>query len=265
MGDWSSVRNRTGQCGPLLSPVIGTLKLVSGDGSSVGTVMSLQCPSRHRPVSGARMSCVWSSNDTHWSGGTPECRPLSRFEDEGFRLALLMSFVSATIILLMSIMFITSCLVKHVKREERRKMERARKSGASEYWHQMDVEQEELQRESIHNQKTTNNNNNNNYNYTQHTATGRAADSQIYSCGDLRSPCRCLHQGKPYPQIIHPAQFSLILSPATDHLMNTHTAAVETHCDGAVLTAGDTHFCRPLLQDPVWSGQHRFNPPVHII
>ncbi|XP_067269028.1 sushi domain-containing protein 3 isoform X2 [Pseudorasbora parva] len=248
MGDWSSVRNRTGQCAPLQSPVIGTLKLVSGDGSSVGSVMSLQCPSRHRPVGGAQMACVdgvWSSDDAHWSGGTPECKPLSRLEDPGFRLALLMSFISVTIILLMSIAFITSCLVKHVKREERR---RARKSGASKFWHQMDVELEELQK------TTNNNNNNNNNNYTQHTA-----DRQIYSCGDLRSPCRCLHQEKPYPQIIHPAQISLILSPATDHLMNTHTSAVDAHTG-----SGHTHFCRPL-QDPVWTGQHRFNPPVHII
>ncbi len=43
-----------GQCAPLLSPVVGTLKLVSGDGTSVGSVMSLQCPSRHRAVSGTQ-------------------------------------------------------------------------------------------------------------------------------------------------------------------------------------------------------------------
>uniref|UniRef100_A0A673J6U8 Sushi domain-containing protein n=1 Tax=Sinocyclocheilus rhinocerous TaxID=307959 RepID=A0A673J6U8_9TELE len=107
-----------GQCAPLLSPAVGTLKLVSGDGTSMGSVMSLQCPSRHRAVGGSQMSCVWSSNKTHWSGGTPECKPLSRFEDDGFRLALLVSFSSLAIILVMSIIFITFCLVRHVKREE---------------------------------------------------------------------------------------------------------------------------------------------------
>ncbi|XP_026126285.1 sushi domain-containing protein 3-like isoform X3 [Carassius auratus] len=124
MGDWGSVHNQTGQCAPLLSPAVGTLKLVSGDGTSVGSVMSLQCPSRHRAVSGGQMTCVWGSDETHWSGGTPECKPLSRFEDNGFRLALLVSFISSAIILFMCIFFITSCLVRHVKREERRKMER---------------------------------------------------------------------------------------------------------------------------------------------
>ncbi len=64
----------TDRCAPPLSPVLGTLKLVSGDGTSVGSVMSLQCPSRHRAVSGGQMACVWSSNNTHWSGGTPECK-----------------------------------------------------------------------------------------------------------------------------------------------------------------------------------------------
>lgn len=230
----SGMGDRTGQCSPLLSPVIGTLRLVSGDGTSVGSVMSLQCPNTHRAVSGAQLSCVWSRNDTRWSGGTPQCKPLSRLEDEGFRLALLMSFISATIILVMSIIFITSCLVKHVKREERRKMERARKNGTPEV---------DLQREALHNQKTTNNNNNNNNgNYTQLTATSRTTDNQIYT------PCRCVHEGKPYPQIIHPSQISVILNPPTDRLMDTHTAA------------GNTHFCRPLLQEPVWTGQHTHVP-----
>lgn len=62
---------------------------------------------------------------------------------------------------------------------------------------------------------------------------------------------RCVHEGKPYPQIIHPSQISLILNPPTERLMNTHTGA------------GHTHFCGPLLQEPVWTGQHLFNTPLH--
>ncbi|KAG1949085.1 sushi domain-containing protein 3 isoform X2 [Pimephales promelas] len=230
----SGMGDRTGQCSPLPAPLIGTLKLVSGDGTSVGSVMSLQCPNTHHAGSGAQVSCVWSRNDTHWSGETPQCKPLSRLEDDSFRLAVLVSFISATIILLMSIIFITSCLVKHVRREERRKMERARKNGASEV---------DLQREPIHNQKNTNNNNNNN-NYTQLTTTDTTTDKQIYT------PCRCVDEGKPYPQIIHlkMCQISVILSPPADRLLNTHTGA------------GHTHFCQPLLQEPVWTRPHT---PAH--
>ncbi|KAI2661213.1 Sushi domain-containing protein 3 [Labeo rohita] len=262
MGDQSGVHNQTGQCVPLQTPVVGTLKLVSGNGTSVGTVMSLQCPSRHRVVSGSQMSCVWSSNKTHWSGGTPECKPLSRFDDAGFRLALLMSFISSAIILVMSIIFITSCLVRHVKREERRKMERARKTGASEFWQQIDVEGVEMQREGLHSQKSTNSNKNNNNNNNNSSGERRQhTDKHIYSYADLHTPCRCLQQGKPCPQSIHPSQFSLILAPPTDYLINTHMGPVDTRhafplpCD----SAGDRHFCR-TLQDPLWNAQHLFSP-----
>lgn len=67
---------------------------------------------------------------------------------------------------------------------------RARKNGASEFWQPVDVDVErvELQREALHNHKTTNNNNNNNY--TQHTDTHRTTDNQIYTGGDPRTPCR---------------------------------------------------------------------------
>ncbi|KAK2899107.1 hypothetical protein QQF64_031430 [Cirrhinus molitorella] len=248
MGDYNSGINETGQCVPLPPPVVGTLKLVSGDGTSVGTVLSLQCPSRHRVVSGSQMSCEWSSNKTHWSGGTPQCKPFSRLEDDGFRLALFISFISLAIIFVMSIIFITSCLVRYVKQEERRKMERARKTGASEFWQQIDVEGVELQREVLHSQKTTNSNNNNNNNTSaerQHT------DKHIYSHADLHTPCRCLQH----------SQFSLILTPATDYLINTHMGPIDTHCVFPLPrdSAGDRHFCR-TLQDPVWNGQNLFSP-----
>ncbi|XP_026126510.1 sushi domain-containing protein 3 [Carassius auratus] len=240
MGDWSSVHNRTGQCAPLLSPAVGTLKLVSGDGTSVGSVMSLQCPSRHRAVSGGQMSCVWSINQTHWSGGTPECKPLSRFEDDGFRLAVLASFISLAIILIMCIIFITSCLVRHVKREERRKMERARKAGAAEFWPQIGVEGVEVQREVLHSQKTTNHNNNNNNSggergHTDHTV------------------CRCLDQEKPCPPSAHPSQVSVILSPPSDYLIHTLMGPVEARD-----AAGDRQ-----VHDTLWNSPRP--PPVHMM
>ncbi|XP_026126282.1 sushi domain-containing protein 3-like isoform X1 [Carassius auratus] len=245
MGDWGSVHNQTGQCAPLLSPAVGTLKLVSGDGTSVGSVMSLQCPSRHRAVSGGQMTCVWGSDETHWSGGTPECKPLSRFEDNGFRLALLVSFISSAIILFMCIFFITSCLVRHVKREERRKMERERKNGA--FCQQMDGV--ELQREGLHNQKT-NNNNNNTGGERQHT------DKLFYSHGDLHTHCRCLQEGRPCPLNIHPSPFSLVFTPPTEYLINTHIGPADTRC---VFPLPHRHFCRPL-RDPLWTGQHHLTP-----
>ncbi|XP_059360398.1 sushi domain-containing protein 3 [Carassius carassius] len=274
MGDWSSVHNQTGQCAPLLSPAVGTLKLVSGDGTSVGSVMSLQCPSRHRTVSGGQMSCVWSSNQTHWSGGTPECKPLSRFEDDGFRLAVLASFISLAIILVMCIIFITSCLVRHVKREERRKLERARKTGTSEFWPQIGVEGVEVQREVLHSQKTTNHHNNNNNNNNNNSGGERGhTDKHICSHGDLHTACRycpntfaltpyaaitkttqeCLDQGKAGPPSAHLSQVSVILSPPTDYLTNTLMGPVEARD-----AAGDRQ-----VHDPLWNSPRP--PPVHMM
>lgn len=63
-----------GQCTPIPPPSLGTLKVVAGNGTSVGTVMTLLCPARYRPISGGRISCVQENNSIYWSGGAPECK-----------------------------------------------------------------------------------------------------------------------------------------------------------------------------------------------
>ncbi|XP_051509263.1 sushi domain-containing protein 3-like [Myxocyprinus asiaticus] len=265
VGDWRIEHNQTGLCAPLLSPVIGSLKLVSGDGTSVGTVMTLQCPSRHRAVSGSHISCVWSSNSTHWIGGTPECKPLSRFEDEGFRLALLISFISTAIVLFMSIIFITSCLVSLVRQDERKKMKRARKREEAEFWQQIDIEGLEQQTEGLHKHKTRNNNNNNSTRgERQHTGTSTTVDNQTFTYSDLHIPCRC-HQQASNSQNI---QLSLKPNPPADNPTNTHITHIPQHCplplhcNSCVLTVEDRHFYRMLHKDQRWNGQHLFSPPA---
>ncbi|KTG32532.1 hypothetical protein cypCar_00025237 [Cyprinus carpio] len=164
------------QCAPLGVSLRRTLKAgCPSDGMrGVGSVIELQCPST--PTAVKRQSACPAS--------------LSRFEDDGFRLALLVSFISLAIILIMSIIFITFCLVRHVKREERRKLERARKTGASEFWQQIDVEGVELQREVLHSQKTTNHNNNNSNSggerrHTDKTSTSTATETSTLPAGVL--------------------------------------------------------------------------------
>ncbi|CAB1336168.1 unnamed protein product [Coregonus sp. 'balchen'] len=91
-----------GQCTPMPLPALVTQKIIQGNGTNVGTVITLQCPSRH-----------------HLVGGT-----LSLSDDFGFRVAVVSSIISCAIILLMSMAFITCCLLDCVKEEERKKEER---------------------------------------------------------------------------------------------------------------------------------------------
>ncbi|XP_047656139.1 sushi domain-containing protein 3 isoform X2 [Tachysurus fulvidraco] len=140
-------------------PQLGKFELVAGNGTSVGTVMTLICPLNHRAISGGRITCVQESNITEWSGGIPACRLVTHIE--GFRLALFLSIVSTAIIMLMSIFFITSWLLERLKKEELRRLERERKEETERLWHHLDAEE---QREYLyaHDSNINNNNNNNN-------------------------------------------------------------------------------------------------------
>ncbi|TRY81720.1 hypothetical protein DNTS_031310 [Danionella cerebrum] len=85
---------------------------------------------------------------------------LPRFKDKEFRLALLVSFISFFIILIMSFILITSCLVKHIRHVEQRKMKRKQEMM--------------LIHNNLHNLYSNNNYNNNNQ-------TNK--DGQCSSCG----------------------------------------------------------------------------------
>lgn len=57
------------QCSPLPLPTLGTQKIIQGNGTNVGTVISLQCPAKHKLV-GNELKCVMATNSTHWVGNT---------------------------------------------------------------------------------------------------------------------------------------------------------------------------------------------------
>ncbi|MFT7804413.1 sushi domain-containing protein 3 isoform X2 [Arapaima gigas] len=147
--------NRTGQCRPMAQPPLGVLTIVRGNGTDVGTRISVQCPSKHRLVGDSVVSCEWSSNSAQWSGGLPSCKPLSRFEDFGFRVAVIASIVSCAIILLMSVAFLTCCLLKCIRKQERRRLERE-----TQLWQQLEHEDVEEIQTSYYGYKGRNNNNN---------------------------------------------------------------------------------------------------------
>lgn len=57
------------QCSPVPLPALGTQRIIQGNGTTVGTVISLQCPAKHR-LFGSEMMCVMDNNNTYWTGET---------------------------------------------------------------------------------------------------------------------------------------------------------------------------------------------------
>lgn len=99
--------------------------MLRGDGASVGTVIVFHCPSGHQMVGSGLLACTWKGSVAEWSSGTPVCKAATPHETFGFRVAVIASIVSCAIILLMSMAFLTCCLLKCVKRTEQRRFDRA--------------------------------------------------------------------------------------------------------------------------------------------
>lgn len=152
-------RNKSGrpqaQCTPVPLPALGTQRIIQGNGTNVGTVISLQCPAKHKLV-GGELTCVMDTNSTHWEGET-YCKPLSAYEDYGFRVAVLASIVSSAIIFLMSVAFITCCLLDCIKEDKKKKEE-----SESDLWQWEEQVQYREDNRSRYSHKGRNNNNNNN-------------------------------------------------------------------------------------------------------
>lgn len=293
--DANRTRNQTGQCAPIQSPTSGTLKLEVGNGTSVGTVLILECDRNHVVASGGRLSCVQNSNITRWSGGVPECKLPLQYENgalrprnvgSGFHLAVLMSIVSSAIIIFMSIIFITSCLLKHVKKDENRRMERRRRKENEAYWQKMD--QQEM-REDFYSHKGRNNNNNNNNNNSKpqqhHPLHQTAPNTQALTFKDQQTASRWHQQdynlsiqpSRPPPEAMRHnsymnTQTTFVLQPQllTPRPSSAYNPTLEQSpwIHGSIPTPVVTQDCAfsgvsgQGLKDPFWKKQHSLDPNV---
>ncbi|KAF7210075.1 sushi domain-containing protein 3 isoform X1 [Nothobranchius furzeri] len=172
------------QCSPIPLPALGTQRIIQGNGTNVGSIVSLQCPARHKLV-GKDLMCVMGSNSTQWVGQT-YCQPLSFYEDYGFRVAVLSSIISSGIILLLSVAFITCCLLNCIKEDSKKRFD-SRKA---------DAEQQEVS----HSYKGRNNNNNN----TQEKTLPSWDAAYPAQCENMR-PCRGQQLYNYCPQLSHAA------------------------------------------------------------
>ncbi|XP_022594891.1 uncharacterized protein LOC111217345 [Seriola dumerili] len=183
-GDRNNLGQFQAQCTPMPLPALGTQKIIQGNGTNVGTVISLQCPAKHKLV-GRELMCVMGTNSTHWVGET-YCKPMAPYEDYGFRVAVLASIVSSAIILLMSVAFITCCLLDCIKEDKRKEQE-----TDSDVWQWEEQAQHQEDNRSRYSHKGRNNNNN-----TQEKMLSLWDTHNPAMCDNMRA-CRC-HQEYAY-------------------------------------------------------------------
>ncbi|XP_010598963.2 sushi domain-containing protein 3 [Loxodonta africana] len=160
--------NHTGTCSQVKPPPQGTFRVLRGNGTSVGTVLLFQCPSGHQMGGPGLVTCAWKGSVAEWSSGTPVCKSMPLYETFGFRVAVIASIVSCAIILLMSMAFLTCCLMKCVKRTEQQRSDRT-----AQLWYQLRGKDLETVQAAYLSLKGLNNNNNSHP--SSHPRLGEAA------------------------------------------------------------------------------------------
>ncbi|XP_052388062.1 sushi domain-containing protein 3 isoform X2 [Carassius gibelio] len=121
--------NNTGHaCIYVLPPRRGSYYVEHGTGVSVGSMLVFWCKEGYQLVGHEKITCILHAGVPRWSSYLPVCESIPRPNDQGLRIALLVSVVSGVVILVMTVCFLICCCQECMrKKKEKRRMGRSRR------------------------------------------------------------------------------------------------------------------------------------------
>ncbi|KTG35281.1 hypothetical protein cypCar_00003346 [Cyprinus carpio] len=120
--------NNTGlACISVLPPRRGSYYVEHGTGVSVGSMLVFWCKEGYQLVGHEKITCILHAGVPRWSSYLPVCESIPRPNDQGLRIALLVSVVSGVVILVMTVCFIVCCCQERMsKKKEKHRTGRSR-------------------------------------------------------------------------------------------------------------------------------------------
>ncbi|XP_059363148.1 uncharacterized protein si:ch211-242e8.1 isoform X3 [Carassius carassius] len=121
--------NDTGlACISVLPPRRGSYYVELGTGVSVGSMLVFWCKEGYQLVGHEKITCILHAGVPRWSSNLPVCESIPRPNDQGLRIALLVSVVSGVVILVMTVCFIVCCCQERMsKKKEKHRTGRSRR------------------------------------------------------------------------------------------------------------------------------------------
>uniref|UniRef100_A0A671LVJ5 Si:ch211-242e8.1 n=1 Tax=Sinocyclocheilus anshuiensis TaxID=1608454 RepID=A0A671LVJ5_9TELE len=96
--------NNTGfACISVLPPRRGSYYVEHGTGVSVGSMLVFWCKEGYQLVGHEKITCILHAGVPRWSSYLPVCESIPQSNDQGLRIALLLSVVSGVVILVMTV------------------------------------------------------------------------------------------------------------------------------------------------------------------
>ncbi|XP_051726372.1 uncharacterized protein si:ch211-242e8.1 isoform X1 [Ctenopharyngodon idella] len=115
-------------CISVLPPRRGSYYVEHGTGVSVGSMLVFWCKEGYQLVGHEKITCILHAGIPRWSSYLPVCESIPRPNDQGLRIALLVSVVSGVVILVMTVCFIVCCCQERMsKKKEKQRTGRSRR------------------------------------------------------------------------------------------------------------------------------------------